>query len=162
MIFEALNEAAQRGELLLVEGGLLHYHKRRDGTLTIREIVVLPFHRGRGLGRWLVGKAMQFSGCTKATARCPEDLASNGFWKAIGFRLERVEPGRKRRINVWVCDLSSVPMVPQPLPASLSNAGGSTGRVCLPLCTSPSTSLTSTGKTLTDPPTCEPSPNTDL
>lgn len=40
MIFETLNESNERGELLLVNGGMCHYHLRRDGQLTIREIIV--------------------------------------------------------------------------------------------------------------------------
>ena len=39
MIFETLYESAQRGELLLVNGGMCHWHLRRDGQLTIREII---------------------------------------------------------------------------------------------------------------------------
>jgi hypothetical protein len=30
MIFEALHDAAKRGELLLVSGGFCHWHLRRD------------------------------------------------------------------------------------------------------------------------------------
>lgn len=31
MIFVALSEAAQKGKLLLVDGGMLRFHLRRDG-----------------------------------------------------------------------------------------------------------------------------------
>lgn len=53
MIFAALKEAAERGELLLVEGGLCRWHRRRDGIVVIREIIVLPPHRRKGVGRAL-------------------------------------------------------------------------------------------------------------
>lgn len=42
MIFETLCESAKRDELILVDGGFCHWHLRRDGQLTIREIIVLP------------------------------------------------------------------------------------------------------------------------
>lgn len=98
MIFEALAEAAGRGELLLAEGGLCRFHLRRDGWVTVREILVLPPFRGRGLGKRLVWQAgLKARG---VRARCPADLPSNGFWSALGFRLVGTLPG-KRPVNVW-------------------------------------------------------------
>ena len=46
MIFETLHESAKRGELILVDGGFCHWHLRRDGQLTIREII--STRRGAG------------------------------------------------------------------------------------------------------------------
>jgi hypothetical protein len=42
VIFAALNEAAERGELLLTVGGLCRFHLRRDGVVVIRELLVVP------------------------------------------------------------------------------------------------------------------------
>ena len=50
MIFEPLMESGNRGELILVDGGFCHWHLRRDGQITIREIIVLPERRGQGIG----------------------------------------------------------------------------------------------------------------
>lgn len=52
MIFTVLSEAADRGELILVPDGLCRYHRRRDGVVVIHEILVLPFRRRGGIGRW--------------------------------------------------------------------------------------------------------------
>ena len=60
MIFETLNESNERGELLLVDGGMCHYHLRRDGQLTIREIIVQHDRQGQGVGeplRQMPGRA---------------------------------------------------------------------------------------------------------
>ena len=54
MIFAAMSEAADRGELILVPDGMCRWHLRRDGVVVIREILVLPFRRGAGVGRRMV------------------------------------------------------------------------------------------------------------
>ena len=38
MCFERLMEARDCKELILIDGGMCHYHIRRDGQLTIKEI----------------------------------------------------------------------------------------------------------------------------
>ena len=99
MIFEALNEALARGELLLADGGMCHFHQRRDGVVTIREILVAPDRRCQGIGRHLVDTAAQGLPCI---ARCPFDLPSNQFWAAIGFRLvDQSETKTGRKVNEW-------------------------------------------------------------
>ena len=101
MIFESLNDAATRGELLLVDGGLCHFHRRRNGQVTIREIIVQVGSRHKGIGWQLVRDASQ--GASRVVAKCPDDLPSNGFWQRIGFVLESVETTKTGRIiNVWV------------------------------------------------------------
>ena len=104
MIFESLSAAAEAGELLLVDGGMCHFHRRRDGQVTIREIIVLPGHRRRGIGRQLVEQASQ--GGSSIVARCPADLeAGNAFWGALGFGIQYTEKTRAgRTINVWQKD----------------------------------------------------------
>ena len=39
MCFEQLHESSNRNELILIDGGMCHWHLRRDGQLTIREII---------------------------------------------------------------------------------------------------------------------------
>lgn len=53
MIFNALHDAAQRDELILIGGGMCHYHLRRDGVLTIREVFTAPAGMAETLRRAL-------------------------------------------------------------------------------------------------------------
>jgi GNAT superfamily N-acetyltransferase len=100
VIFEALHEAAERGELVLVDGGLCRFHLRRDGVCVIREIIVLPFSRRQGIGRSLVAEARGTA--QTVLARCPASSPANGFWLALGFTLLTVERTRKGDpLNVW-------------------------------------------------------------
>lgn len=82
MIFEALWEASKRGELLLVEGGFCHWHKRRDGQLTIREIISTR----PGAGSEMLARLKLVPGITKIVARCPADLEANAWYARRGFQ----------------------------------------------------------------------------
>jgi GNAT superfamily N-acetyltransferase len=97
MIFEALYESAQRGELLLVDGGLCHWHLRRDGQLTIREIIVLPEHRRQGIGTKMIERLKRVPGAGSLFAKCPVDLPANGFYCKLGFIDEGVEVTKTER-----------------------------------------------------------------
>lgn len=102
MIFEALNAAADRNELLLLSGLLCHYHKRRDGQVTICELIVVPHCRGRGLGRFAIHELSKVPGATSLLAKCPADLAANGFYEHLGFALEATQHSHTgRAVNVW-------------------------------------------------------------
>lgn len=103
MIFETLMESADRGELILWPGGLLHYHLRRDGQLTIREIIVLPGERCKGIGRLML-QAMKshHPEALSVFAKCPADLPSNGWYARMGFVMEGTETTKSgRRLNRW-------------------------------------------------------------
>lgn len=101
MIFVVLNEAAECGELLLVDGGMCRFHIRRDRVLVIREIIVLPDRRRQGVGSKLVHAACKtHSGLV--VARCPVPYPANAFWRALGFTLHAVI----NDINEWRLDLS--------------------------------------------------------
>jgi GNAT superfamily N-acetyltransferase len=102
MIFESLHDAARHGELLLVDGGFCHWHLRRDGQLTICEIIVLPHRQGEGIGRAIVGRLAGTEGATSLLAKCPADLSSNEFYRRLGFAHEATETTRTgRAVNVW-------------------------------------------------------------
>ncbi|MBN1250085.1 MAG: GNAT family N-acetyltransferase [Anaerolineae bacterium] len=102
MIFEILNNAADRGELLLVDGGLCHWHLRRDGQLTIREILVLPEYRDEGIGAAMIDQLKMTAGASSLFARCPAGLPANGWYSAIGFECEGTETTRSgRELNLW-------------------------------------------------------------
>ncbi len=97
MIFEALWESNKRGELLLIDGGYCRWHLRKDGQLTILEII----SSRRGAGKEML-RSMQSKGADFIIARCPADLPSNEWWRKQGFILltnEATKSGRK--VNVW-------------------------------------------------------------
>lgn len=102
MIFDALSASAQRGELLLIDGGFCHWHLRRDGQLTIREIIATR----PGAGRAMLARLRATPGARCIVAKCPGDLPSNRWYARIGFALDRVEHTRRGNpINVWRLDL---------------------------------------------------------
>lgn len=98
MIFTTLWESSKRGELLLVEDGFCHWHLRRDGQLTIREIISLRPGVGQKMLEILKGKP----GVKRIVAKCPADLIANAWYARRGFVLERNETTtRGRLLNVW-------------------------------------------------------------
>jgi hypothetical protein len=98
MIFETLYESAQRGELLLIDGGMCHWHLRRDGQLTIREIIATR----RGAGSEMLTVLRRVPGARCLFAKCPVDLPSNFWYAWRGFVLVRVETTKTGRLlNCW-------------------------------------------------------------
>lgn len=98
MIFETLYESAQRGELLLVQGGMCHWHLRRDGQLTIREIISTR----PGAGSEMLAQLIRTPGASSLFAKCPVDLPANGWYSRRGFRCEGQETTPSgRRLNLW-------------------------------------------------------------
>jgi ribosomal protein S18 acetylase RimI-like enzyme len=107
MIFSVLREASQRGELLTHNAGLCRFHKLRDGSVTIHEIVIHPHLQRRGYGRLLV--QMAIGEARVCVARCPDGLPANGFWQHLGFELIDTQKTRAgNTVNVWrwekLCD----------------------------------------------------------
>jgi len=102
MIFEVLYDAAQRGELMLVDGGLCHWHLRRDGQLTIREIISTR----PGAGSEMLGRLKRIEGAASIFAKCPADLPANEWYQKRGFNCEGEEITRTgRRLKLWRLDL---------------------------------------------------------
>lgn len=98
MIFETLHESAQRGELLLIDGGFCHWHLRRDGQLTIREIISTK----PGAGSAMLATLKTTPGALSLFAKCPVDLPANDWYRRRGFELERTETTRTgRELNLW-------------------------------------------------------------
>ena len=103
MIFETLHESAQRGELLLIDGGFCHWHLRRDGQLTIREIISTR----PGAGAEMLATLRAVPGAVCLLARGPVDLAANGWYERRGFALAGIEQSKSGRgINVWTLSLA--------------------------------------------------------
>lgn len=102
MIFETLWESAKRGELLLMDGGFCHCHLRRDGQLTIREIISTR----PGMGSVILERLRRTPGAKCIVAKCPADLESNDWYRRRGFVHIRTETSRSgRAINVWKLQL---------------------------------------------------------
>jgi hypothetical protein len=99
MIFETLQESNRRGELLLVEGGYLRWHLRRNNAITIYEII----SQRPGAGTAMLERLKMVEGATSIVARCPADLLSgNAFYWRRDFALEASEITRSGRLlNVW-------------------------------------------------------------
>jgi GNAT superfamily N-acetyltransferase len=103
VIFAAMMEAADRDELFLIDGGLCRWHRRRDGVVVIREILVLPACRRLGRGRRMVEDIQARNPGATLLARCPQTDSQgavgtgNTFWKHMGFTMT----GTKDGINTW-------------------------------------------------------------
>lgn len=103
MIFETLHDSAQRGELLLVDGGFCHWHLRRDGQLTIREIISTR----TGAGAQMLRRLEAAPGATSLFAKCPASLPANAWYSRRGFHVERAErTGSGRMLLCWRKSLS--------------------------------------------------------
>lgn len=98
MIFVILSEAAKKGDLLLVDGGLCHFHRGGDGVVVIAEIIVLPEKRREGIGRKMIESLRKRFPYSPMKAKCPTPYKEgNAFWKGMGFILK----GTKDKLNIW-------------------------------------------------------------
>ncbi len=98
MIFEALYDSARRGELLLIDGGFCHWHLRRDGQLTIGEIIATR----KGAGGEMLATLRSTPGAVSIFAKCPVDLEANGWYERRGFCDEGIETTRTgRTLRRW-------------------------------------------------------------
>ena len=103
MIFETLYDSAKRGELLLIDGGFCHWHLRRDGQLTIREIISTK----PGAGSAMLSDLMFNPDATSIFAKCPTDIPTNNWYERQGFICEGVETTRTgRELKLWRYNLS--------------------------------------------------------
>lgn len=106
MIFDSLYESSQRGELILVDGGMCHWHLRRDGQLTIREIISTK----KGAGWLMLERLKSHPGAKSLFAKCPADLDANGWYHRRGFVLEGTETTRSGKLlNLWRLALDHTP-----------------------------------------------------
>jgi hypothetical protein len=98
MIFESLHESSRAGELILIDGGYCRWHLRRDGIVTIYEII----SQRPGAGSAMLAQLQQVAGAVVIQAKCPENLPANDWYRKKGFICMQQETTRSGRVlNVW-------------------------------------------------------------
>lgn len=98
MIFETLHDSSKRGELMLVDGGMCHWHLRQDGQLTIREIISTK----QGAGSQMLRRLELIPGAESLFAKCPADLPANQWYAVRGFHVETMEIAKSgRKLLHW-------------------------------------------------------------
>jgi len=102
MLFKALHDSSKRGELILIDNGMCHWHLRKDGQITIREILVLPEKQNSGIGTRMLAYLKNIKGATSIFAKCPEDLPANDWYEAKGFEMVGIETTSSgRKVKHW-------------------------------------------------------------
>jgi GNAT superfamily N-acetyltransferase len=106
----ALLAAIERGWLLVAEVdglgpvAMANWWARRDGVVVLYNLAVSPSARGKGIGRSLLEKLVDWAklrGALAIALKCPVDLPANAFYEHFGFTLHSREPGKLRNLNLW-------------------------------------------------------------
>lgn len=98
-MFNQLHESNQKSELF---GSVCRWHLRKDGQITIYEIIVEDSKQRQGIGKKFVERLKRVNGAKSIFANCPADLLSNGFYQHMGFELESQNPTRNGTpMNQW-------------------------------------------------------------
>lgn len=105
LTYQAFRESIDAKELLVaIDGnsflGFARYHRRRDGWVTLYDIVVRPDARRQKIGSRLIHDLVQRLG-VPIQLKCPEGTPANEFYRRLGFTDEGLVDGRKRRLNRW-------------------------------------------------------------
>lgn len=99
MIFEPLHDSNLKGEFY---GSMCHWHLRRNGQITIREIIIEQGYQGNGQGKIFLERLKKISGATSIFAKCPIDLPANNWYQSQGFELEGIETTpSERQLKLW-------------------------------------------------------------
>lgn len=109
MIFETLFESAQRNELMLLEGGMCHWHLRRDGQLTIREII----STSPGAGKRMLRRLFWTPDAQYLLAKCPVELESNKWYEYRNFLLDGTSLTKTgKSLNHWRYNIDTHKPIP--------------------------------------------------
>lgn len=97
MIFNYLYEHSEKGNLILIEGGMCVFNIRRDRQLTI--YVIISQKPGAGTKMLNILKEKD---CDSIFAKCPVELDSNDWYRKRGFILENCEElSSGKKVNHW-------------------------------------------------------------
>ena len=81
-----------------------YYHRKRDSQTTFYQKAIDNDLRRKGLGTLLVESIFiecRSKGRTLIQLKCPENLESNDFHKALGFKLASIQHTSGRNLNIW-------------------------------------------------------------
>lgn len=105
--FELLFQAKKNESLLLIDGGICHYHFRRDGQCTIRVLISTKPGSGSKLFATVLRRAKE-KNMSSIVAACPADLESNNWYRKKGFNLFSTKTSKTgRALNVWLFPLAT-------------------------------------------------------
>ena len=104
-----LDASLRQNEIFVAESdgkivGFLHYHHRRDLQTTLYHVVVSLQQRRQGIGTLLLKSLIKESRSRNKrwiVLKCPVNSPANHFYHQIGFYHWRIEPGKRRALNVW-------------------------------------------------------------
>lgn len=92
-----------------IENEWMHFHEetgafvlfrlKKNGETTLQYICVPWKHRGKGIGKLLVNSLPR-----PIVLKCPAFLASNEFYRGLGFIRVKFEQKTKRPVNLWRLD----------------------------------------------------------
>lgn len=103
MIFETLYASSKNNELLLVENAFCRWHLRKDGQLTIHEIISLQ----PGQGKKLLSILKKVPNALCIVAKCPKDLKANEWYAKQGFiKISEEITKTGRVLFVWKLNLT--------------------------------------------------------
>lgn len=91
-------------------------------ALEIRDLQLLPAHRGRGIGAWAIAGAAAIArgrGLHRLRLRVLEENPARRLYARVGFEVERVVDG----ILHMALDLHAAPIAPLPFAASPTDFG---------------------------------------
>jgi ribosomal protein S18 acetylase RimI-like enzyme len=105
-----IQEGIEQGYIFVAEysgeivGFQQYYHRKRDAVTTLYRKTVAKDWRNKGIGKMLVDEVKEearHNGKEILRLKCPIDNASNQFHMDYGFELIRVDPGKRRKLNVY-------------------------------------------------------------
>jgi len=98
MIFSALYDSWKNGELLLIDGGYCRWHLKKDGQLTIYEIIATR----KGAGKEMLEVLKLTGGASSVFAKCPSELLANDWYEKRGFVCEGEEQlSGGTKVKLW-------------------------------------------------------------
>ncbi len=106
MIFNTLFESSLKNELILIDGGYCRWHLRKDGQITIHEIIVLPEQQNNGIGTMMLDILKSKKHAKSIFAKCPVNMDSNNWYKLKEFTLIGTEMTKNgTKLNLWKLEI---------------------------------------------------------